>query len=166
MKNFMLFLMSFLLLSACKKETDKVSKVFDVDIDLSVINLNNEDLLSPENPNAFDQSQIGVFYDKDGEPIYYHNTNNNYISDHPNAHFFYKNDIDSLYSMRVYLNSDDSVNYPITYIKWNETDMDTIKASYVRTEKIIRLDSIWYNGNLIWNFSDASSRKYFILIKP
>ncbi len=164
MKNLMLLITSLLLFSACKKKANNVSKVFDVSVDFSVVNSNNEDLLNPENTDAFNQSQIGIYYDMDGEPVYYHNTNN-YMADHPNAHFFYKEDTDSLYTIRIFLNSDKSVAYPITYIKWNETDMDTIKATYMRTENIMRLDSIWYNNNPIWNFNAAVNRKYFILNK-
>ena len=162
MKNLMLLFMSFLVLYACKKETDKVSKVLDVYIDFSVINSNHEDLLDSENSNAFDQNQIGIYYDREGEPIYYQTTNN---LDYSNAHYFYKENIDSLYTIRIFLNSDNSVQYPITYVKWNETDMDTIKASYMRSENIVRLDSIWYNNNLIWNFNDAVERRHFILTK-
>lgn len=165
MKNLMFFLISLLFFSACKKKTNNLSKVFDVYIDFSVINSNLDDLLDPENPNAFHRSQIGIYYDSDGEPIYYHNINNNYIPDHPNAHYFYKENNDSLYTIRIYLNSDKTVSYPITYIKWDETDMDTIKTSYMRSENIIRVDSIWYNNNLIWNFNDMIGRKYFILTK-
>jgi len=85
-------------------------------------------------------------------------------TDYPNAHFYYKDDIDSLYAIRIFLNSDETVTHPITYIKWDDTDMDTIKATYKRTDNTIVLDSIWYNNNLIWNSND-NVRKSFIIMK-
>ena len=47
------------------------------------------------------------------------------------------------------MNTAESEDMPITYIKWNETDTDTIQAHYIRTENSIIYDQIWYNGILL-----------------
>jgi len=40
--------------------------------------------------------------------------------------------------------------YPITFIQWNETDIDTVKCHYIRGDGVVNLDSVWYNGALMF----------------
>jgi hypothetical protein len=50
----------------------------------------------------------------------------------------------------VFLNMADSEEYPITYIYWNATDVDTIKAQYIRTENATILEKAWLFKNNGW----------------
>lgn len=65
--------------------------------------------------------------------------------------------------MRLFLNHNEE-DYPITYIKWNETDTDTIKTHYNRTENSILLDKVWIN-NVLTTLLDSNSGIEFNIVK-
>ena len=56
----------------------------------------------------------------------------------------------------VFTNHDLNQQYPVTYLQWNETDIDTIKSEFVHFENgSIFLNRLWYNGELKWKFQDG-----------
>ena len=65
MKNFLIILTVTTFL-ACRNSDDmneiKYAFCFDANLDFSVYNAQNEDLLNPENPNHLDTSNFKVFY--------------------------------------------------------------------------------------------------------
>lgn len=56
--------------------------------------------------------------------------------------------------MRVFLNADPSEEYPVTYLRWNETEVDTLKAKYRRGSgnngAFVVLEKLWLNDVLVW----------------
>ncbi len=52
--------------------------------------------------------------------------------------------------VKVFLNYSKSEEFPLTYIHWNKTDTDTIKAKYKRTESSIILERLWIFKNNTW----------------
>ena len=46
----------------------------------------------------------------------------------------------------IYLNTDEVEEFPVTYVRWNDNDTDTIKAKFVRSENSIIIDQAWINN--------------------
>ena len=46
-------------------------------------------------------------------------------------------------AVRIFLNNDSSEEYPITYVRWNESDTDTIKAKFTKNKQVI--ERYWIN---------------------
>lgn len=55
--------------------------------------------------------------------------------------------------MRLFMNDVPTELFPETYIKWNETDTDTIKASYGRGENFVICNKVWLNNRVVWDFN-------------
>ena len=162
MKKSIIFLSVITLLFSCskKKEDTVVGVVVDTSVDLKVTNQAGEDLLNPETNGAYDHSHIWIYYLENGEVKLYEGGAN---MDHPRGFFIFDGP-DNFKNIRIFLNSSEKESYPVTYVKWNETDMDTIKTHYKRTETLTVLDSIWYNGTLRWSF-DMNVRHDLEIVK-
>ena len=46
----------------------------------------------------------------------------------------------------IHLNTDELEEFPVTYVRWNENDTDTIKAKFLHNENSIILDQAWINN--------------------
>lgn len=66
--------------------------------------------------------------------------------DYPNNVLFYNKN----QGIQIFLNDASSEEFPITYIKWNKTDSDTIKAHYNRANNSITIDKLWILENNNW----------------
>ena len=64
---------------------------------------------------------------------------NPFINNYLNYHF-----------ARIFLNKSITEEYPITYIHWNATDTDTIKAHFTRGNGNVLLDKAWIFENNVW----------------
>ena len=149
MKKFVLFTLILLIMS-CKKEGVKnVGFVLDASVDMKLINNQGVDLLNSNIDNTYNTSDIRLYYLQGGQVKQYNGGSN---QDYPKGYFIFL-DSENYNNIRIFLNHDDNEEYPITYIKWNELDTDTIKTHYKRSQTIIALDSIWYNGMLHWTFN-------------
>ncbi|MET3027471.1 hypothetical protein ABXT06_12375 [Flavobacterium sp. UW10123] len=82
------------------------------------------------------------------------------ILDNPNNILF----IDQRESkyVKVFLNYSKSEDFPMTYIHWNKTDIDTIKAKYKKNENSIVLEKLWIFKNNSW---EEIKSKPLVLIK-
>lgn len=78
--------------------------------------------------------------------------------DYPNNVLFFNNN----QVIKIYLNYSATEEFPITYIKWNKTETDTIKAQYKRTTNSITLDKLWILENNTWK---ELTSKPIIIIK-
>ncbi|TPG38868.1 hypothetical protein [Flavobacterium pectinovorum] len=65
-------------------------------------------------------------------------------------------------SIKIFLNHSSSEKFPLTYIHWNKTDIDTIKAQYRRSENSVILDKVWIFKNNTW---EELKSKPLIIIK-
>lgn len=143
-------------------DTDEGEEQVDiaVAINFSIRDSEGNDLLNPNNPNSFDESEVKLFYLIDGNltEVYdgnKHSPRNFTMNEYPPA---------SEYRMTIFVNHSKTEEYPITYIKWNETDTDTIKTEIYRTGSLTEIRKAWFNGELVWE-SSYNSEPYFELIK-
>ena len=65
--------------------------------------------------------------------------------------------------MNVFLNPDESIDYPITYIEWDNDDMDTVKCHYDIGDCHMVLNKVWYNDVDITE--KVTGGKYYTVIK-
>lgn len=163
MKN-LLIILTVTTLLACSKsdETNEIKQYysFDANLEFSIFNSLNEDLLNPENTNHLNTSKFKVFYVINGEKQEVYESN----LDYPRKFKIFKHENE--YRIRIFLNYTDSAEKPITYIQWNESDTDTIEVSFNRIENVAVLqDIIWLNGEQIWVRGDNTTDPYFVLIK-
>lgn len=158
MKTIFLILTIFTLF-ACNKPKDTENQYnLDANIQFSVFNSENEDLLNPNTPNHIVEPEIKLFYVVNGitKEVF-----NPHLDFPRNIHIF-KHETE--YRIDVFLNTTDTANKPVTYIKWNNTDIDTITATYIRTNNAVIKNKIWLNGNLIWDRS-LNQDEYYKLVK-
>lgn len=64
------------------------------------------------------------------------------------------------------MNDTETSEKPITYIRWNDVDSDTIEATYERDGPgIVLKNKVWLNGEQVWERGDNTTNAYFILVK-
>jgi len=153
MKFLALYFVAFLFMS-CSGDDANNNAPMDVNFELSVRDNSNVDLLSPDVANTLNTSQIKLFYLIQGESIEV----NNPSLDHPRNYFIFQHE--SEYRIRIFLNNETSEQQPVTYIKWNELDTDTIKVQYAanRTK-----DKVWVNNELVWQSSENQPGYYSVV---
>lgn len=145
---------------ACNKSNDIVDAFYlGAGLEFSISNINNEDLLNPENPNHLDIESIRIFYVVNGEKVNVYNPN----LTHPRNFLVFKHENE--YRIGITLNHTETSEKPITYIQWNETDTDTVEVVYNRTSSSIMQNIIWLNGEQVWEIGNNTVDPYFKLIK-
>ncbi len=65
--------------------------------------------------------------------------------------------------MRIFLNSNPDDETPTTYVLWNNSDVDTIRATFNRTGNSTIVNQIWYNDNLVQEYIEPE--RYINVIK-
>lgn len=161
MKKFEIFTLTaisiLLIFTSCNKEeeTKLVGAFIGVGINVSIKNNLGEDLLDPNNPNAFNENDIKVYYLIDGEMIEVFDP----LMDYPRNFKIFKNESD--FRVRIFL--DHSTDKTTTYIKWNDSEIDEIKADIYTTENHISYSKAWYNSDLVCE--DARGGCYYEIIK-
>jgi len=155
MKKILVILAAFSLFG-CNKTTEN-SVVLDVGFEFSVFNAQNEDLLDPATNNFYDEKEIKLFYKVEGE------VNEVYIAgmDHPRNFLVYKHENE--YRIRVFMNHTETSERPVTYIKWNDSDTDTIEASFERSRNDPKKRKVWLNGVEIWDWTQDEEEYHKIL---
>ncbi|KIA98808.1 MULTISPECIES: hypothetical protein [unclassified Flavobacterium] len=66
------------------------------------------------------------------------------------------------------LNSSPDEEYPITYLHWNKTETDTLKAQYRRETgecNIIIVEKVWLNGTLVLDIPQEQMNGEITIIK-
>jgi hypothetical protein len=112
-------------------------------IDILLKDKNGNDLLGTSN---YPENKIYANYLINGKIV--QNDNNGNILDNPSNISIIKQS--GNHSAHINLNISNAEEYPITYIHWNETDTDTIKAQYTRAENSILLNKCWIYKNSTW----------------
>jgi len=142
MKPVTLMLISAMIFLSCQEE--KNSTNIDTHIEIAVVDKNGNDLLNPSAENSFKEENIKIYYLINGvvEEVFYPNL------DYPRCFRIYERD--GIYRMRLSPNGNEKDEFPVTYIKWNETDTDTVKCNFSRGDNSLICTKVWYNGVLMW----------------
>lgn len=147
--------------TACNKD-DKPSEIavyLDTSIEISLKDVNGIDLLNPNNPDSYKAGNIKIFYLIDGEKQEVYDGNMAY----PRNFLIYENANE--YRIRIFQNSVISEELPITYVEWNENEIDTLQAEYYRPKpNEPRVQKVWFNGELKWDGQNGEEG-FFTVVK-
>jgi hypothetical protein len=149
------------ILTSCSKSNDDEPQqqvVVDINIEMSLKSSNGEDLLDPNNPDAYKVENIKLYYLINGEKKEVFDPNMAY----PRNFFIFKHE--SEYRIRVFQNHSETETLPITYIEWSPDATDTIQTEIYRDENSIRAIKTWFNGDLKWDVENEQE-PYFSIIK-
>lgn len=132
------------LFSSCSSNDDPSATNLDTHVDIYLKNSENENLI--DTPN-FLSNNYKIYYLIDGVSTEIYNPN----MDSP-RNFFINNETSPI-SMRLFLNYSENEEFPITYIKWNQTDIDTLKAQFDRgienNVDYVICKKIWLNDEIV-----------------
>lgn len=134
-----------------EKEDDLCCTIISLGANISLKNSVGEDLLDPENPNAYKKGDIKIYHLING------------VQKRAGRDDILYEDEDGIYRYVVMVNYEGDDEYPITYIDWNETDRDTIKSEIYQTSNQIRVIKIWYNDALMWDAEDLGPEQFTII---
>lgn len=141
-------LISFFILG-CSDDIGKI--IYSTGVNISVKNATGEDLLDPQIPVSFKEEMIKTYYLVNGEER---------LAD--TEEFIYE-DAQGIYRLRVFLNYEGTDEFPITYIDWHETDRDTIKSEFYKTDTKVIVTKIWFNNELKWNHENGGDPEFTIV---
>jgi hypothetical protein len=105
--------------------------------------------------NEYPISDIAATYLVNGKIV-----QSNSPHDYPNNVLFYNKN----QGTQIFLNDSSSEEFPITYIKWNKTEIDTIKSHFNRANNSIIIDKLWIFENNNWKEINLKSMP-LILVK-
>ena len=145
-----LFVLIVLLAMSCNKDYDCCT-IYSLDANISLKNAAGDDLLDPNNPNSFKESNIKTYHLINGEEI------RAGLDD-----IIYK-DSDSIYRYLTFVNYEGNDEFPITYIDWSETDRDTIKSEIYRSGNVTRAIKFWFNNELMWDGEKDGASEFTIV---
>lgn len=143
---------------SCNNNTEPLnSALVNASVNIYLKNKLNENILDSQN---YPESSINIRFLVGGKEVGYTYNSNGAILDNPRGFYlgvFSANETGK--GMGVFLNRDISEEYPITYIHWNDTETDTLKAHYIRKndENYVSWDKIWLNGILVLDYSSVES---------
>jgi hypothetical protein len=150
MKN-LIYLLSLLLFSCNNENINPQSVNIDTGILIYLKDSNGNNLLNTE---KYKEKEVKMFYLINNEVKEYYQSN----LDSPRGFRFLVDDL----PLRMALgpNTTETEEFPITYIKWNETDTDTIKCQFRRGSgndgSFLICDKVWYNSKLAWDMANPS----------
>lgn len=128
---------------SCNSECGQNNYNHAIGFEIHVKSSNGEDLLNPNSPNTLNTSNIKLYYLKNGISEEVYNPN----SDYP-RNFMIFMDQEGLYRMRIFPNALKNEEFSVTYIKWNETDSDTVKCKFSFDCNATILQKVWFNDTL------------------
>lgn len=169
MKNFIYILTLCTLLFSCNSDNDNNNDNYynlDTDLWFKVSSPDGVDLLDPNNPNAYLEGNIKIYYlNENGE---LKEINNPQMDSPRNFSIVSPEDSgSSFYAFNIGLNAQGEImetepdfydiENAITCIEWNETDTDTIRANFRAGDNFMKLSKAWYNEELIYDEDTTES---------
>jgi hypothetical protein len=145
-KSFYLFIALYLL--SCSTEGDCFN--LDTSVQLSVSDINGNDLLHPDTPNAFDAHGIRIIYaiPRGSQEVYYKNVGESVVFSIETS--TNKRRINVLtYAPRTLFAKKNLVQ-STAYIKWNTTTTDTLRCEIKKGDCYVRITKVWLNNTLVW----------------
>lgn len=157
MKTTILILLMTIFLS-CDSESKNEGFVIDTVVQMTLKNKNGEDLLNPNTVGTFNTDKIKIYYvDEDGKPQVYYESN----LDYPKGYFIFKSEQE--YKIKIFVNTDSSINNPTTIVKWNEEVSDNLKCEILNEPNREICTKVWVNDLLM--YSDYSKERIINIIK-
>ena len=145
MKNLIL-MMGIVFCCSCSNDDNPSSENLDAAVSIYLNDSEGKSLI--DTPNFLSQN-YRIYYLVNGISTEV----NNSFADNPRG--FFINDETSPISMFLGLNFAASEEFPITYIKWNDTDTDTLKAQFDRgtenNDNYVLCKKLWLNDELVWD---------------
>lgn len=146
MKTLFILFIVIICISCSDNNTKQEDSVL-ADVSIYLKNSSGVDVLGSD---KYPTSSIYAQYLINGKIV--QNVSNAVISDYPNNVHIIKEG--NLHYATIFLNTSLTDEYPITYIHWNSTDVDTIKAQYKRNIGIdgnnVLLEKAWLFENNAW----------------
>ncbi len=155
--------------TSCSKNSVSLGVHIDTPINISVVDSQGADLLDPSTVNHFNSSDIKIFHLIDGEKIEF---KADIRLDYPKGFLFYTpNQLgfnDNYVLCLQSPNHSKSEEFPITYLQWSESDTDTIKCQFSRTNVSLVCTKVWYNDVEVWGIKNNNNidGRWFQIIKP
>lgn len=141
--KYLIIIVICIFLSSCNDDNAQTN--IDVYIDMSIKNSAGSDLLNPTNSNSLDESNIKIIYEIDGEQIEFNEP------DLTASRGFFIFQHENKYRIRIFPNTDKNTPFPITYIKWNDVDTDTLKCEIERKSNSETCTKVWLNEEVVWD---------------
>ncbi|AIN75140.1 hypothetical protein O8E88_002344 [Flavobacterium psychrophilum] len=160
MKNF-IFLSIISIISSCTKDNPEPTST---NLDNSVIiYLNSSEGNNLLNTINYNSNNYRIYYKNGNEYIEQNNSNLDYPKN-----FFINSETNPI-SMKLFLNHLSTETNPITVVKWNDTESDTLKTFFRRgtdnnTDYEI-CEKIWLNDALIWDINNNQNSRQITIIK-
>lgn len=134
-------LLSAIILSSCITD-DSYDPEFNYATSFEMIVRDSEgiDLLNPSSLNSLNSDSIKLYYLENGIVSEVYSPN----YDHPRNYLIYS-ETDGTYRIRIFPNDIQTEQNPVTYIKWNEGDTDTITCTFIYTDNAIMLKEVRVN---------------------
>ena len=130
----------------------------DVAFEITLQNEVGENLLDPRTEGAINPDEVKLYYVEGGKAREVYDE----TSDLPKSFMVFQTG--DTYRMRIIQNPSKTEDRPLTLIQWNEKDVDTIQSEYLKGDRYIIQDKIYYNGELSWSTGD-SFEPYFAVVK-
>lgn len=144
MKNLLFLFMALFLNSCTNNDKPIVGANISAFVDISLKDKNGNNLLGTAN---YPENKMYANYLVNGKIV--QSISNAVIPDNPSNIVIISQS--GYRSAHINLNlSPSEEEHPITYIHWNETDTDTIKAQYTRVGNSISLKTCWIYKNNTW----------------
>lgn len=145
-----------LVLSSCSEEEQPQFATISTMTFITVLDQKGNNLLDPNQEDAYDQKEIKTFYERDGKMEEFFAAHldmpRNFRIDPP----MYGKD----YLMAVALDSEKTV------IKWNKTESDTIQAEFLdNKDQAIFVSKVYFKGELKYDAQSTMNRREFTIIK-
>ncbi|WP_417885916.1 hypothetical protein [Zunongwangia sp.] len=133
----------------------------DVAVEVSVENSKGQDLLNPKTENALNAEDIKLYYVENGKAYEADEEMDDDGQPKKNIIVFQRGD---KYRVRILQNHSSEDETPLTLIQWNQKEIDTIKSEFLKGDRYIIQDKIYYNNKLSWTSND-SFEPYFKVVK-
>jgi len=155
---FFLLVSSILIFSSCSKNDPTLCcTVVNLGLDLTITDELGNDLLDRNNPKAFKEEHIRLYYIKNGKKVeVVHSTSRNF--------FIFEDSQNDQFVIRVFLGGE----YPIgeTIIQWNNEESDTFLAEIEKFDNgSLILRKVWYENDLVFDSKSSRAGAYINLKK-
>ena len=160
MKKNILLAILIISTSCSNDKTEPISNNLDIGVVIYLLSSEGNNLLNTVN---YDSNNIRIYYKKGNEFIEQNESNLDYPKN------FFVNTETNPISMKLFLNHLPSESYPITVVKWNNSESDTLKTSIRRgiennTDFEI-CEKIWLNDELIWDIHNNPNGRQITITK-